>query len=178
MNPQPVKTSFPRTRLSQLAARSGGIAREQAVEAAMESVESLRGEGDEAIKSSIAAIEAIMNHARNGQLATDRIQEILPYADQIVTLAATFGYDSLAKVMRSLCDVADGLIRAGLRDAAPIAVHVQSMLLLMPGSTALSAEQVEVVLGELAKVLTHYNFGSIAGQDTLITSEDVFAEPG
>ena len=178
MNTEPVKTSFPRTRLSQLAARSGGIAREQAVEAAMESVESLRGEGDEAIKSSIAAIEAIMKHARNGHLPTERIQGILPYADQIVTLAATFGYESLAKVMRSLCDVADGLVRAGLRDVAPIAVHVQSMQLLIPGSTALSAEQVEVVLGELGKVLAHYNFGSIAGQDVLITSEDVFAEPG
>jgi hypothetical protein len=54
-------------------------------------------------------------------------------------------------------------------DAAPIAVHIQSMQLLAPGSTTLSPAQIEVVLGELAKVRSHYNFASFAAAgDTVI----------
>lgn len=159
----PVTTSFPRTRLSQLVERAGGVARDAAVEGAMASVESLRGEGDEAIMRLMAAIETAMTDARGAKLPSDKIRGILQNADQLVTLAGTFGYESLAKVMRSLCDVADGLIRTGLQDAAPIAVHVQSMRLLAPGSAALSPAAIGTMLAELSKVLTHYKFGSLAG---------------
>ena len=89
---------------------------------------------------------------------------VLHRADLIVTLAATFGYEPLARCMRSLCDVADGLLTHGLDDGAPVAVHVRSMRLLAPGSAALLPAQVEVVLGELAKILTHYDFSSISKQ--------------
>jgi len=178
MSSQPVKTSFPRTRLSQLAARSGGIGRDQAVESAMQSVESLRGEGDETIARFAAEIETIVNGARGGRLAADQMQTILQYSDQIVTLAGTFDYESLAKVMRSLCDVTDGMLGAGLQDFAPIAVHVQSMRLVVPGGTALSPEQVETVLAELAKVLAHYNFGSIAGNSPAAGEDESFAGIG
>jgi hypothetical protein len=34
----------------------------------------------------------------------------------------------------------------------------------VPGSVGLSPAQVEVVLGELSKILTHYDFGSISKQ--------------
>jgi len=79
-------------------------------------------------------------------------------------LAATFGYEPLARCMRSLCDVADGLLTGKLEDAAPVAVHVRSMRLLAPGSMVLSAQQAEVVLAELSKILTHYDFSPIGGQ--------------
>lgn len=171
-----VRTSFPRTRLSQLVERAGGIGRDLAVEGAMASVELLRGEGEETIARMMSAIDTALTSTRKGKLQPERLTEILQYADQIVTLAGTFGYEPLAKVMRSLCDVADGLNRAGLLDAAPIAVHVQSMHLLAPGGPTLSPEQIDTVLAELSKILTHYNFGSI---DSHVASEDgAFAEPG
>lgn len=164
MNPTPVRTSFPRLRLSQLVARSGGIGRDQAIEEAMKGVESLRAEGDETIMRLIAEIDSVMNGCRGKALATDAIQLVLQAADQIVTLAGTFGYPSVASVGRSLCDVADGLIKSGIHDSAPIAVHVQSLHLLASGGASLSAAQTETVLAELAKVLVHYNFGSLADE--------------
>ncbi len=63
---------------------------------------------------------------------------ILKHADQVVTLSGMFGYSALDTAARSLCDVADGMLRAGVWDRAPIAVHVQTMHLLVPGGMSLS----------------------------------------
>jgi hypothetical protein len=165
MTVRPVKTFFPKTRLAEMAAQLGGIARDEAIAGAKESVELLREEGDTEINRSIGAIEAIVAGSDRRSLQEADMRKILQLADQIVTLAGTFGYTALDKVMRSLCDVTDGLLQARLTDAAPIIVHVQSMRLMAPGSTALSPQQTAKVLGELAKILTHYNFCPLAAQN-------------
>ncbi|HTW36234.1 MAG TPA: hypothetical protein VMD53_16555 [Rhizomicrobium sp.] len=157
-------THFPETRLAKLAARPGGLMRDIAIENAMKSIESMRGEGDEAIKREMDEIDKIMAGMQKNRLPADQLKMVLHRADLIVTLAATFGYEPLARCMRSLCDVADGLLHNGLDDGAPVAVHVRSMRLLAPGSAVLSPPQVEVVLGELAKILTHYDFSPISKQ--------------
>ena len=159
-----VMTFFPETRLAKLAARPGGLMRDIAIENAMQAVEAMRGEGDEAIRHEMDAIDKVMTGVQNNKIPAAAMKQILHHADLIVTFAATFGYEALARCMRSLCDVADGLLNGGLEDAAPIAVHVRSMRLLAPGSATLSAQQAEVVLGELAKILTHYDFTPISGQ--------------
>jgi len=163
-----VMTFFPETRLAKLAARPGGMMRDIAIENATQSVEGMRGEGDEAIKREMDVIEKVIEGVQNNRIPVDQTKLILQHADQLVTLAATFGYEPLARCMRSLCDVADGVIRAGIDDSAPIAVHVHSMRLLAPGSAVLDAEQIELVLGELAKILTHYEFRPIAADDPQI----------
>ena len=114
----------------------------------------------------MGAIEAIMAGTDRKTLQAGDMRKILQLADQIVTLAGTFGYTTLDRVMRSMCDVTDGLLQAHLSDAAPIMVHVQSMRLMAPGSTALTPQETVKVLGELAKILKHYNFGSLATHNT------------
>jgi hypothetical protein len=161
---KPVMTHFPETRLAKLAARPGGLMRDIAIENAMQSVEAMRAEGDEAIKREMDEIDKIMASVQNNKIAATHMKAILHHADLIVTFAATFGYEPLARCMRSLCDVSDGLLTAKLEDGAPIAVHVRSMRLLAPGNSALSPQQAEVVLSELAKILTHYDFSPIASQ--------------
>jgi hypothetical protein len=159
-----VMTFFPETKLAKLAARPGGLMRDIAIENALKSIESMRGEGDEAIRREMDEIDKIMAGVQNNRIPADQMKMVLHRADLIVTLSATFGYEPLARCMRSLCDVADGLLTGGRDDGAPISVHVRSMRLLAPGSAALSQAQVEVVLGELAKILTHYDFSSISKQ--------------
>jgi len=157
-------TFFPQTRLAELAARPGGIMRDIAVENALKHIESMRGEGNEAIARLMEEIEAVLSAASGGKLSADQMRAILRTADQVVTLAGTFGYDAFGRVMKSLCDVADGMLHSGLAEAAPIAVHVRSMRLVAPGSTQLSSAEIETVLAELSKVLAHYNLNSIAAQ--------------
>ena len=61
---------FPKTRLSELAQRAGGISRDDAVAGAMQQMESSRGESDDVIETTIAALEAIGLTARRKGLCS------------------------------------------------------------------------------------------------------------
>ena len=98
---------------------------------------------------------------------------ILVHGDQVVTLAGMFGHGALDIAARSLCDLTDGLSRAGMGDRAPIAVHVQTMHLLAPGAMTLTPEHAERMLNELSKVTAHFHFGSLSdatGHDAFIAA--------
>jgi hypothetical protein len=150
---------YPKTRLSELAARAGGIPADIAVEEAMKCLDSMRPKGDAEIMGAIAAIEAALP-GTGEELSGAQMLKILRHADLVVTLAGTFGYADLDCAARSLCDVADGLRRAGMSDVKPIAVHIQAMRLMAPG-TALSRQHAAVMLEQLAKVAAHFSFGSL-----------------
>ena len=154
------KIHFAKTRLSELAARSGGLTRDDAVEGALKSLESMRDASDAEIRKSIAAMADIV-FALGIAFDEDRLLAVQCLADQIVTLAGTFGYAALDSAARSLCDIADGLLRTGRHDRQPIAVHVQTLRLMAPGVMALSEEHCERLLGELARVAEHFAFGSL-----------------
>ena len=149
------------------------MTRDAAVEGAMKSIDSMRAASDETILSSVTAIEAIVYapHSAN-RLSAAEMGTILRYADQIVTLAGTFGYQSLDMATRSLCDITDGLLGTGIDHIAPIAVHVQAIRLMAPGGPSLSGAETAKVLDELAKILTHFELSSIstkhAGQDIAV----------
>jgi hypothetical protein len=162
MTARSVKTFFPQTRLSEIASRAGGVARDEAIAGANESIESMRSEAEVEIGQSMAAIEAIVAACDGRSLHAAEMRKILQLADQIVTVAGTFGYPALDKIMRSMCDLIDGLLQARLSDAAPIIVHAHSMRLMAPGSTALSPEETDKVLAELARLLVHYNIVSLS----------------
>jgi hypothetical protein len=87
---------FPKTRLSELVKRAGGISRDDAVEGAMQQMESLRDESNAVLETTIATLEAIAQTAlKKGKCSRDQILEILQHGDQMVTLAGTFGYGPL-----------------------------------------------------------------------------------
>jgi hypothetical protein len=164
------KTHFPKTRLSKLVARSGGISHLAAIENARKNIEQMRDQGDEAIIRSIAEINAIVNAPQpEDKLSEADMSAVLICADQIVTLAETFGHELLDVIARSLCDMVDGLLGSGKRDLAPILVHVQAMDMMAPGSTTLSDAEFETIIGELSKVRKHFNITSLgdANPDSL-----------
>jgi hypothetical protein len=164
---RPVKTYFPKTRLSELAARPGGIWRSDAIEGAQKSIETLRDEGNTAILASMNEIEAIA-YTKLGRLSASSLHRILRLADPIVSLAGTFGYDALDAVSRSMCDLVDGMLAAEIFDTAPVLVHAQSMRLLMPDSPPRSAEEIARIQSELAKVIAHYDFDALGSVDASV----------
>jgi len=169
------KVFFPQIRLAELAARPGGMTRDDAVGAASASLEAMRAESENAIRAALAGLEAIvLTRGAGATLDADGMTAVLKHGDQVVTLAGMFGFPALDTAARSLCDLADGLLRAGHYDRAPIAVHVQTMHLLAPGSIiALSPEHAAQMLAELARVTDHFKFGSLAesaGQDEFVVA--------
>jgi hypothetical protein len=156
-------THFPKTRLSELVKRFGGISRDDAVEAALQGMETMRQESDDHIAASISALEQLISApADKAAYSPEQMREILHLCDQVVTLAGTFQYPALDAAARSLCDVTDGLLRAGRCDRASIMVHVRAIRMLAPGSAPLPPEQVGQVLSELAKVVAHHGFAKLS----------------
>ena len=150
------KIHFPRTRLAELVARSGGMSREQAVEAANASAESLRELAFQTIEITIRDIEAGVACAKNNRLDAAGMKEILDHADRLVTMTSMFELDMLEEVLKSLCDVIAALTAQACEDAAPILVHVQAMRLLAPGGAELDIEPARHILSNLAKVRHRY----------------------
>ncbi|HEY0105062.1 MAG TPA: hypothetical protein VGB91_03190 [Rhizomicrobium sp.] len=158
----PIRTFFPRTRLSELAARAGGMPRDLAIESAKASLETMRGESTLEIARSIGELEKIVAApAAAAKLGRGQLTSVLRVTDQIVSLAGMFDLTGLDVAARSLCDVADGLLNRGMDDLEPVAVHVQALRLMASSGAALPPEGVATILGELAKVVAHFNFTPI-----------------
>jgi hypothetical protein len=154
---------FPTTRFAELAARGGGITRTAAVDGALKGIESSRAESDGIIAKSIAAIEAIVYapHVRDS-LSGDEMRDLLRHADQIVTLAGMFNYGQLDAAARSLCDLTDGLLIAGVFEVAPVSVHVRALRLMAPGAAALEPDEAGRIFTGLQKVLAHFQISSLS----------------
>jgi hypothetical protein len=153
-----VKVHFPTLPLQEAVAKGGGITRENAVEAAMDNMRAMSGEADYNIEAAIQALEVVVKAAVGGKFSPEQLRTVLEQTDQVVTMAGTFGYDALDRASRSLCDIADGLLRAGRMEAAPVAVHVRAMRLFSPLCTLPPIEECERILSELAKITAFYNF--------------------
>jgi hypothetical protein len=156
------KVLFPKIRLQEMLNRPGGISREDALLGAMENVRSISGEGDQQIEDAIVKIEAIAISRAKSQFSPEDLKAVLILADQIVTLAGTFGYSSLDRATKNLCDMADGLLHADRGEAAPILVHVRAVRLFAPSATALGEEESQKVLAELEKIKMFYNFAALS----------------
>ena len=156
------KVYFPKVRLQEMLNRPGGVTRDQALEGAMTHLQEISGESDAIIDTAIAAIEAIAGEARMNRLTPEQMRAILEQADQIVTLAGTFGYTVLDSAARALCDITDGLLREGKGDAAPIHVHVRALRLFSPSGVKPGHDESARVLAELDKIMVFYNFQPIA----------------
>ena len=148
------KVYFPKLRLTEKVMAAGGITREDGIAAAVANVQSISAEGDAVMVASIQAIEKLVVKA--GKMETATLNEILVHADQVITLAGTFGYDYLDRATRSLCDTIECLLAANMSDLAPVAVHADAMRLFAPKKGGPEGAAAEGVLAELARVQAHY----------------------
>ncbi len=152
-----VLTHFPKSRLSQLFGRFGGLSREEAVAAATKELSVLRPEADKVILAAITQMETLTAGTTRGAVL---MKELLPACDQLVTLAGSFGYVSLDRAARSLCDLMDGLLNQGKDDIASIRVHVRTLRIFAPGNKPLSDEHTGLMMAELQRLLDFHSIAS------------------
>ena len=167
-------THFPKIRLSELVGRFGGVSRDEAIARAKHELAAARSEGNDVIENSIKALEAIVfAPAEPNRYSEAQLKQILVLCDQIVTLAGTFDYLALDQTTRSLCDVADGLLRTKRADIASIHVHMRAMQMVNPKAPPLNEEQIKMMLAELHKILAHHGFDQLSDSADKISFEDV-----
>jgi hypothetical protein len=167
-------THFPKIRLAELVGRFGGVSRDEAIAQAKKELEAMRGESDEVIETSLKTLEGVVYApAERNRYSEAQLKQILVLCDQIVTLAGTFEYRALDQTTRSLCDVADGLLRSGRPDIASIHVHMRALRMVSPKAPALSDDQFAVMLAELKKILAHHGFEQISAAADKVSFEEV-----
>ena len=149
------KTIRVKNRLGEMLRRPGGIVRSQAIESAVQAVETLREEYVGSIPGEIDGLEAIAARSR-GKLSREDVDAMLGHASRLLTLTGTFGYELLDQVAKRFCDFADAMLEMDIHDAAPVDVHVRAMRLVCPGAADLSQEEIDNMLTGLEKVHKHY----------------------
>jgi hypothetical protein len=143
-----------KNRLAELIHLPGGISREEAVDAAIRHVESLRDDYVKLIPDEIAALEAIVGDG--GEISAPEIDRALDRAARLLSLSGTFGYSLLDAVVKCFCDLGMLMIEYGITSAAPLEVHLRAMRLVCPGSPALVEAEAKDILDELAKIHAHF----------------------
>lgn len=171
-----VLTFFPKNKFADLVARFGGLSRDEAIARANQELESMRPEADKVIEHAVAQLEKIVAESvRTRDCGPAVLKKLIPLCDQIVTLSGTYGYASLDKATRSLCDLLDGLMRLNKSDIASILVHVQTIRMMAPAATTLKPEQVDLMLFELAKLLAHYGIAGLEASVRKDSEDDAIA---
>ena len=116
-----VKVIPVKNRLGMMLHARGGIARDDAVSAAGQNVETLRSVFIKAIPREVAALEAMLNATGRTTITKDELEAMLRRAGQILTLSGTFGFSMLDDVVKRFCDLAMGMIDKNIEHLARIA---------------------------------------------------------
>ena len=149
-----VLTHFPKNKFTELVNRFGGLNRDEAVANATKELETIRPEADKRIEEGVIELEKITAAAVAKTIdIPSAMKAMLPVADQIVTLAGTYGYKALDYSAKSLCDLIDGLIAKNKPDFPSVRVHIQTIRMFSPSSPKLPEMHINVLLAELYKVL-------------------------
>jgi hypothetical protein len=135
-------------------------------------VESLRNEYVKAIPGEIAALEEIVSANRFGHVSAGDIQRMLERAGCLLTLSGTFGCTRLDTVVKRFCDLGIGMMEKRITSVAPIEVHLRTMWLVAPSSPALTDDEAESLLNELAKIHVYYGF-KCAQPDADASNEEI-----
>lgn len=161
-----VKVIPVKNRLGMLLRAPGGMARDDAVAAAGQNVETLRSVFVKAIPREIAALETILNVAGRTTITKDELEAMLRRAGQILTLSGTFGFGRLDDVVKRFCDLAMGMIDKNIEQTAPVAVHLRAMRLVCPGGgMGLSDTDAEQILKSLERVHAHLGISRVNQDD-------------
>jgi len=118
-----VKVIPVKNRLGMMLDARGGMARDDAVSAAGQNVETLRSVFIKAIPREVAALEAMLNATGRTTITKDELEAMLRRAGQILTLSGTYGFGMLDDVVKRFCDLAMGMIDKNIEQTAPVAVE-------------------------------------------------------
>jgi hypothetical protein len=155
-----------KNRLGMMLHARGGMARDDAVSAAGQNVESLRSVFVKAIPREIAALETMLNATGRSTITKDELEAMLCRAGQILTLSGTFGFGLLDDVVKRFCDLAMGMIDKNIELTAPVAVHLRAMRLVCPGGgMGVSSQDAENMLKSLERVHAHLGISRISQDD-------------
>jgi hypothetical protein len=143
--------------LGELLHTPGGVTREEAVHEAQQLIEELREDCERAVPVEITRLDEMVGKA-GSKISRFQLLDILSQVDPLLTLAGTFGSETLDAVVKRFCDLVAGMIEKDLTDTAPLNVHLRAMRLVY--KTELADADSEAILEELSRIHKHYGIVS------------------
>jgi len=144
------------TRFHKMARRKGGVPRAKAVRQAQAKVEEAKPQFDEWLDGALAEFAALIETAQAGTAEADWIADANSRSRQLRDSAASLGFELIAFIAGSLCDILDAIEAGSECNMESITCHFDALMLACKtGYRHLKPEQVPELTKGLHRVVKH-----------------------
>jgi hypothetical protein len=153
--PPPEARVFPvDTRFQKMARREGGVSREKAIEQAQSAIEEVKPRYDEWLDTELKEFAGLIKSAQSGKAEPNWIETANFRSRQLRDSATPLGFELLAFIANSLCEICDSIEAGSECNMESIACHLDALLLARQKSYRhLKPEQVPDLTKGLRRVV-------------------------
>lgn len=142
------------TRFQKMARRKGGVPRDKAIKQAEVQLEQVKPQFDEWLEGALQEFAVLIKNVETGAAPADWISDANLRSHQMRDSATTLGFDLLAFIANSLCDILDAIEAGSACNMESIACHIDALMLARKaGYRYLKPEQVPELTKGLHKVV-------------------------
>lgn len=117
------------TRFQKMARRDGGVARDKAVARAQVEMDRVKTRFDDWLAAELKEFAGLMKKIEHARAGAGWIESANFHSRQLRDSAATLGFELLAFIAGSLCEILDSIEAGGECNMESIACHVESLVL-------------------------------------------------
>jgi hypothetical protein len=127
---EPDARVFPvETRFQKMAKREGGVPRDKAIEPAQMQIEKAKTQFEAWLAVELKQFRSLMKKAEDGRVGADWIKTANFHSRDLRDSTTTLGFELIAFVAGSLCEILDSVEAGGECNMESIACHIESLLL-------------------------------------------------
>jgi hypothetical protein len=144
------------TRFQRMARRKGGVPRDKAIKQAQAAVEQVKPQFDKWLDGELQEFAVLIKSAEIGAADAGWAAEANLRSHQLRDGASTVGFELLAFIANSLCEILDAIEAGSACNMDSITCHLDALTLARkPGYRYLKPEQVPELTKGLHKVVKH-----------------------
>jgi hypothetical protein len=127
---EPDARVFPvETRFQKMAKREGGLSRDKAIEQAQMQIEKAKTQFEDWLAVELKQFRSLMKKAEGAKVGADWIKTASFHSRDLRDSATTLGFELIAFVAGSLCEILDSVEAGSECNMESIACHIESLLL-------------------------------------------------
>ena len=144
------------TRFQKMARRKGGVPRDKALKQAELQIEQAKPQFDDWLEVELQELATLTGKAQTGAADADWVGDANRRSRELHASAATLGFELLAFIANSLCEILDAVEAGSDCNMDSITCHLDALALARkPGYRYMKPEQVPELTKGLHKVVKH-----------------------
>jgi hypothetical protein len=156
-SPGPPARIFPvDTRFQQMARRAGGVPRDKAIERAQSALEDVKPAYEDFLEREVKGLSDLVRTVEAGNDEPGWVETAAFRSRQLRDSAGSLGYELVAFIAGSLCELLDSIESGGECNMESIVCHIDALMLARQGSyRRMKPEQVPELTKGLQRVVKH-----------------------